>query len=456
MTKKKDFFDQVEDFFLQKVWSAEEDEISKIKGFFLLQAKILFLFFRGLANKEFLTLASSLTFVTTFSLVPVLALTFSLAKGFGVHGMLEPLIMKQAFGGIADDLIPKIIDYVNNTNVKALGTLGLVFLLLTAVNVLSTIENAFNKIWGIQESRSFFSRFSYYISVLTVGPILIIGAVGFSTTLSSHTVTQKLLEIGVFAGVMKYFILLLPVLLVCAAMTFIYLFVPNTRVRVVPALIAGVVAGVAWQLTQIGYINLQVGVGRYNAIYGTFASVPIFLMWIYISWIIALAGAELSFAVQSVRQFHSIDMDVKTDFAAREKVALGILVELCREFETHEDRLTAADISERINMPLRLINETLSHLHFIGYVLPVEEEGETSYVPAKPIDHMKITDFFLDFKHPGKESSDITKSLIATEVDLILNRYIKTLEDEFKDQSFRDFINTKTKSDKEKGRKGEE
>ncbi|MBF0274254.1 MAG: YihY/virulence factor BrkB family protein [Nitrospinae bacterium] len=437
MNKISETITKAENFIHKELWDIDEKELPPINAFFLKTAKVLYIFLKGLYDKEFLTLASSLTFITAFSFIPLLALTFALAKGFGVQEVIQPILLKHTVGGIAEEMIPKVINYVNNTNVKALGYIGLIFIILTVLNVLSKIEGAFNKIWGVKQSRSYFRKFSDYISVLTVSPIFLVGAIGISTSLSSNAVTHKLMEIGLFAGAMKFFILLLPLLLICAALTLIYIFIPNTKVKLLPAITGGLVAGISWQLTQLAYISFQVGVSKYNAIYGTFATVPIFLMWVYISWVIVLAGAELCFAMQSVKHFSNVNLNEDVDYAAQEKIGLAIMIELCKEFENEESRSNTENIAEKINVQVRIVNEILGHLYAIGYVLPVEEEDSITYVPSKPTNHLLLSHFFEDFKHP--EAKRKIKGKLP-HVEEILKQYHQFIQDGFKEKTFKDFL----------------
>ncbi|MBI5186811.1 MAG: YihY/virulence factor BrkB family protein [Nitrospinae bacterium] len=431
----------IEAFFHRNLWDATEKPQSMPKLASLGMAKVFYITWNGLLRNEFLTLASSLAFTTALSLVPILALSFAVAKGFGAQDLLQPIIVSQALTGPAAEVVPKIIEYVNKTDVKPLGSIGLVVLVFSALNVLGKIEQSFNKVWGVTQARTFFRRFSDYLSVLTIGPILLIGAVGLSTTLSSNTITQKLLEIGLFAGFMKIFLLTLPWLCIILALTFLYIFVPNTKVRFLPAMLAGTIAGSGWQITQFGYIHFQVGIAKYNAIYGTFATVPIFLAWVYVSWVIVLVGAEISFACQNYRQFHRLDVDRNLNYTTREKAALSIMLELCKEYERQESRLTANGISEKIRLPLALAREVLDQLIHMGYLLQVEDNQDVTYVPSKPTGQLKIADFLLDFKNFG-EGYDLKFEDLETvkAADRMLERHRSSVHSEFKNENFKDLL----------------
>lgn len=236
--------------------------------------------------------ASALTFTTVLSLVPFLAIAFSVLKGLGVQNALEPLLLRVA-GESSREVVGQIIGYVNNTNVKTLGMVGLLFLLVTVVSLLSSIDDAFNAIWEVQETRPLQRRFSDYLSVVVVGPLLLMVATSMTTSLQSQWLVQWLVQHSVLGEAVLFLFRLIPYLSVWVAMTFLFSFIPNTTVRFRSALLGGVVAGTVWQITQWGYFHFQVGVANYNAIYGALSALPIFLVWIYTSWLIVLFGVEL-------------------------------------------------------------------------------------------------------------------------------------------------------------------
>ncbi len=236
--------------------------------------------------------ASALTYTTLLSLVPFLAIAFSVLKGLGVQNALEPLLLQVA-GESSRETVSQIIGYVNNTNVKSLGVVGLLFLLVTVVSLLSTIEDAFNNIWGVLETRSLQRRFSDYLSVVVVGPLLLMVAMSMTSSLQSQWLVQWLVRNTLLGEAILLPFRLVPYLSVWVAMTFLYSYIPNARVRFRSAVLGGVVAGTIWQVTQWGYFHFQVGVANYNAIYGALAALPIFLVWIYTSWLIVLFGLEL-------------------------------------------------------------------------------------------------------------------------------------------------------------------
>ena len=236
--------------------------------------------------------AAALTYTTVLSLVPFLAIAFAALKGFGVQNSLEPVLLKLV-GESSREVVSRIIGYVNNTNVKSLGLIGLLTLLVTVVNLLTSIEEAFNAIFGVSETRSLQRRFSDYLSVVVVGPVLLMVAMSMTSSLQSQWLVQWLINHTWLGDAILLLFRLVPYLSVWIAMTFLYSYIPNAKVPLRSALLGGVVAGTIWQLTQWAYFHFQVGVANYNAIYGALAALPIFLVWIYTSWLIVLFGLEL-------------------------------------------------------------------------------------------------------------------------------------------------------------------
>src|SRR5512133_3827601 len=269
--------------------------------------------------------AAALTFYTLLSLVPLLAIAFSVLKGLGVQNSLEPVLRQVA--GDSQEAVSLIVGYVNNTNVKSLGVIGLVFLFVTAVSLLESIEESFNAICGVSENRSPQRRFSDYLSVIIVGPVMLLAATSITSGLQSKWLVRWIIERVYFGDKILLLFQMLPYVSIWITTIFLYMFIPNTKIRLASAILGGILAGTAWQITQWGYFHFQVGVANYNAIYGTLAALPVFLVWIYTSWLIVLFGLEVVCAHQH-RSF-SLSGVLPTFWgrAAREELALALLVQ---------------------------------------------------------------------------------------------------------------------------------
>ncbi|MDQ6965857.1 MAG: YihY/virulence factor BrkB family protein, partial [Mariprofundaceae bacterium] len=244
--------------------------------------------------------AMSLVYTTLLSLVPLLALTFSVLKGFGVQNQLEPALVNtmSALGDKGEEIARQIVSFVDNIKVGVLGSLGLGMLIYTVVSLLHKIEKSFNYIWHIEQARPIGQRFSEYLSVILVGPLLIFSALGITGSMMSSTVVGTLSDLPLIGSIVHIIGQLIPYMLVVVAFTFVYIFMPNTRVKLIPALIGGVVAGVAWETAGWAFGTFVVNSGNYTAIYSGFAILIMFMIWLFVSWLILLLGTSIAFYCQ--------------------------------------------------------------------------------------------------------------------------------------------------------------
>lgn len=376
--------------------------------------------------------AAALSFKTTLSLVPILALIFSVGKGFGVQGFIEPIIMRNLVGGgIADDIVPLVLKYVENTNVKALGTIGLLFVIYTAISMVSDVEEAFNLIWSVKRARSLYRKFTDYLSVLVVGPLFLGVMLSFTPLLSSHTITQKLLGYGLFAGAFGFFLQAVPWIASIIVITLLYLFIPNTKVKLQSALVAGAIAGLCWQFNQIIFIKFQIGVARYNAIYGTFASVPIFLLWLQAGWLIVLTGAILSNACQNRSTTQNFCIDSMA-YGEREKMLILILTQVCQRYDAGKGESSLDRLSSELKLPEEMIREACDILIEMGYLVGMElEDGMAAFMPAKPPTGMVLSDFFINMKKPQKDILIFDKEILTDDMRATLAARDKAIVEKF-------------------------
>jgi membrane protein len=236
-------------FFSTTLWELEPEAFTGLKRYAVKYLQILALVMRDFWDDNCLLRASALSFSTILSFVPFFALTFAVLKGFGVHNKLEPFILEQVAAG-SHEIVDRIITYINNTNMTSLGAIGLITLIITVISLLGNIEEAFNAIWGVKETRSLYRRFSDYLSVLFTGPLFLLAAVSITTSLQSQTLVKWLVETSYLGDALLFLFRLAPYLIIWMALIFLYIFIPNTRVRFKSALIGGVLAGTLWELAQ--------------------------------------------------------------------------------------------------------------------------------------------------------------------------------------------------------------
>lgn len=399
MTRKEGAVDRIIGFFTHTLWEMEPDSFGSAKGRLVRYLQIGALVVKDFLDDQCLIRASALAFSTLLSIVPFFALAFAVLKGFGVQNTLEPFILEQVAAG-SHEIVDNIVTYINNTKVGAIGAVGLVALVITVVSLLGTIEEAFNVIWGVRETRSLYRKFSDYLSVLVSGPVLLLAAVSATTTIESQAFVQWLMGSTYLGDVLVLLFHLVPFLSIWIALVFLYMFIPNTRVRFRSALVGGVIAGTLWQVAQWGYIHFQVGVAKYNAIYGTLSVLPIFMVWLYVSWLIVLLGGEVVYAHQHIRTFRREVRTPSMSSAARERLALALVCEISLAFHNDRPAWSVSSLAERLDVPERSVRELLECLTD-GGILAAGCGDDARYLPARELEHIRVRDVLGALRNQG-------------------------------------------------------
>ncbi len=387
---------RIERFLTVDLWR-EVPTVSRVRAALLHIGRVSMLAGRDFVADKCAMRATALSYVTLLSIVPLLAFAFSVMKGLGVQAQLEGLLGKVAAG--QKEVLEQIIGYVEDTNVKALGTIGLVFLIWTVVKTLGTIERSFNEIWGITQSRSYFRKFTDYVSVLVTAPLLMVAAMSLSGFLQGDLLA-RFPWLGLPA---RLAIRLMPFVGTWIAFAAVYVFMPNTSVRIRSALVGGVIAGTIWQLAFWLYTSLQVGMARYNAIYGTFAALPIFMVWLYMSWTIVLFGAEVAWATQNVGTWWEQRRAESASFASKEEVALRAMTALAVSFYGDGKALSDGAIAHRFKAPTRLVRDVLHTLCDAGLCSQIAGEDGPAYQPARALEHLTPADVLAALRTEGDE-----------------------------------------------------
>jgi membrane protein len=423
MPKPKTAIEKLKTFFSYDLWHIDTRELTRRRLILLRQVQLVSLVLRDFQADGCLLRASALTYTTLLSIVPLLALMVSVLKGFGVQDVLEPLILKNlAIGSV--EVVSNIFRYIENTHFGRLGALGLIFLILAVLTLLSNIEKSFNHIWRVKETRSLLRRFSDYFSVVLLSPLLILVAVSMSSSLQSQTLVQHLLETAYVGEAVLLLFKLLPFLAMWAAFTSLYLFMPNTRVRFLSALIGGIFGGTLWQLVQWGYVYFQVGVAKYNAIYGTMAALPIFIVWLYVSWVIVLLGLELTYALQNASTMRQELGDEQINFASRQRLALTVLLLVGEAFYAGQPAWTKQRLCSELKLPPRKASELLTDMVRLGLLVAVQDEGEesTSYQPGRAPDNLLLRDLLEMLRKDGADCPQGFRLPASEEVDEVEQR----------------------------------
>ncbi len=378
------------------VWKVRLEELPRWRRRAYAALRVVLLAVRGFKTDYCPLRASALTFYTLLSIVPVAAMAFGIAKGFGFQQMLERELY-QNFPG-QEQIVGQVVGFaqsmLESTKGGLIAGIGLVLLFWSVVKVLGNIEASFNAIWRVDRPRSLVRKFSDYLTMVLISPVLVIvagSATVFVTTQIAGFLGRLALPAGVEALIAMGF-KLVPYTLIWVLFTMIYMVMPNTRVRFSAALMGGVLAGTAYQVLQWGYISFQVGASRASAIYGSFAALPLFLAWLQLSWMIVLIGAELASAAQMARRWEPEADDLRASPAQRKLVALALCREVVHTFGAGGAPLSAQDLAERTRLPGRLVRTVVAELVESGVLTRVCLNGEedAAYLPSRDTDRITV------------------------------------------------------------------
>jgi len=350
----------------------------------MLPLRYLYALLRDLGRGELGLRAMSLVFSTLFAIVPVVAVAFSVLKAFGYHRELEPVLFEflRPLGDQGYELTKNIMGFVENVQGTILGTVGFAFLLYTVVSMIQKMEEALNFVWHVERPRSLARRISEYLVVMLIGPAIAVFAMVLLARVEASDVLARVSglatgDTGTFGNAH-----LTPYVMVVALFAFVYLYMPNTRVRIGPAFVGALFAGVLWAAVGALFTRIVVYSATTAAVYAGFAVVLLFLVWLYVSWLILLLGAQLSFYVQQPEHLRSGHAEVPLTSALRERVALAIMYLVGERFLAGGARWTIAGLAERLHVPGTVLDEIVSSLQAQGLVLDVEDD---TVAPARDL-----------------------------------------------------------------------
>jgi len=384
-------------FLSTDIWRIRLAEYPRPKSFLLQQLRVIALAVRGYHEDSCKFRASALTFYSLLSIVPVLAMLFGIAKGFGLEKRVEAEILGSFKG--QEEVARRIVTFANSLLDNARGGLiagvGVLLLFWSVMSVLGNIEHSFNEIWGVTKPRSLGRKLSDYFSLMLVCPVLM--AIAGSATVVVSSQAQLLLEkiplLDSLGPVLLLPLRLLPYGALWVTFTFIFIFMPNTKVQWKAGLIAGVVSGTLFQLVQWAYINLQIGAAKYSAVYGSFAALPLFLIWLQMSWLILLFGAEIAFAIQNVNTYEFEPDCLAISHARKMLLSLLIATAIVKRFCAGQSAWDAPAVSRALEIPIRLVRQILQELvesEILSELRKPEEEKEVLYQPARDVEMLTI------------------------------------------------------------------
>lgn len=383
-------------FLSYDLWRVHVHEVNGIKNILLNIVRTLILAFRGFVSDRLSTRASALTFSTMLAVVPVFSIIIGIAKGFGFQELIESELTK-LFPG-QNELLILLFGFVQSfleiTTSGLIVGIGVVFLIVSVWSIMMSIELTVNDIFQIQKSRSITRQLTDYLATMMLLPVLIIISSGLSVFLK--TAFNQSTFLPLISPFIQFLMTLIPYALSWLGFTLLYIIIPNTKVKFSNALLAGFIAGFGFQAFQFLYISGQVWVTRYNAIYGSFAAIPLFLLWLQLSWTIVLIGAEIAYAAQNVQNFYFENESKNVSLRYRFFVSILFMNILCKRFEQEEGPMTMNEISSQYQIPARLTSWTLNRLLEMQLISETHSPKEKELIAYQPaIDINKLTVGFL-------------------------------------------------------------
>lgn len=400
------------------IWSIGKGDVSKMRFLFYSILKKLLLAIEFTTTKRITSAAAALTYSTLLAIVPIFAVVFGIARGFGYNKYIEEWF-RESFSSqpqVSEIIIGFVNSYLVHTKSGLFLGIGLLFMLFTVIMLISNIERTFNDIWQAKKPRSMFRTITDYTSMLLLMPVVIVITSGISIFFA--TIFKQIEDTMVIGSLAQFFLQLLPYVLMSGVFIALYLFMPNTKVKLSCALVPGILAGVAMQGLQLFYIHSQIWVSSYNAIYGSFAALPLFMLWIQISWLICLFGAELCYANQNMDDYA---FKAKTeDLSHRYKMLLSLVLasRICRNFSEGGKPLSALKLKLATGIPIRIVNDLLYQLVQINILTEIpggDKDGESLYQPAECITRLSVGTLIDRMEAQGKWSLTIdVKQLSST------------------------------------------
>ena len=403
------------DFLKVGIWHVKRQDVSPWLFFIYGIIKKVLLAVERATTKRMVNSASALTYSTLLAIVPIMAVVFAIARGFGYNKYIEDWF-REALASqpqAAEIIIGFVNSYLVHTKSGVFLGVGLIFMLWTVIMLINNIEQTFNYIWQVKKPRSIFRTITDYMAMFLLMPIIIVVTSGISIFVAA--ISDDVEGYILLAPVMRFFIALLPYIFMSAVFIALYLFMPNTKVKFSCVIVPGILAGVAMQGLQLFYIHSQIWVSSYNAIYGSFAALPLFMLWVQISWTICLFCAELCYTNQNLEDFA---FRAQTeDISHRYRLMLSVILasKICRRFEDGGKPYTALALKLETGIPVRIVNDLLYEMTNVHVLIEVtsDEKGEESFfLPAEPNSRLSVGTLVDRLESQGKWALELDMHML--------------------------------------------
>ena len=375
-------------FFKEEIWLIHAHELSPNRAFLLKYAKIFLLAGYGFVDDHCSLRASALTLFTLLSIVPVLAMLFGIAKGFGFENLLQEQLLEQI--PEQEEMMLQLLEFAEkllaNTQGGVVAGIGVAVLFFMVIKVISNIEESFNHIWKVRKGRTVGRKLGDYLAVMVLAPLLLIASGSISVYVKTQvtSIVRAVAMPTVGSSAVFYLLNYLPMLIILVLFSFTFIFMPNTRVNFKSGIIAGIVTGILYQIVQWGYVSLQVGVSSYNAIYGSFTALPLFIIWLQVAWLIVLFGCELTFYHQNFETYRNKDKFEDLSFSLQKALALQITHLIVSNFTKAEKPLSLVEIAKQLVVPISALQPILAKLLQSNIIveIKVDETAVPVFQPA--------------------------------------------------------------------------
>ncbi len=428
------------------IQNADTPELPRWRSGLWLVVRILYAIMRDLAEGQINLRAMSLVYTTLLSLVPLLAITFSVLKGFGVHNQIEPLLLNvlAPLGEKGVEITTQIIAFVDNMRVGVLGSLGLGLLIYTVIALMQKIERAFNYAWHVTQHRTLAQRFSDYLSVIIIGPLLIVSALGITGTVASTSVVETIAAIQPVSAIVHLAGRLVPYILIIAAFTFLYMFIPNTKVRFTSAVAGGFAAGVLWETVGWAFASYIVTSTKYAAVYAAFSTLILFMIWLYLSWVILLVGASIAFYCQNPEYTRIRRGDLRLSNRMKESLSLTALILVAQNYYRGAPAWNGQAMAQHLGLPTEVMTSVLSALEGSG-LLAHSGDGTPTYLPGRPPDITAVKDV-LDAVRSADEKPPMEPARLPEQlgVERLLADLDRSVTDALEGRTLKDLALAKT------------
>ncbi|MBM3420014.1 MAG: YihY/virulence factor BrkB family protein [Bacteroidetes bacterium] len=426
------FFDKLREV-NNAVWNTSLSQASKRKGILIKYLRTIILAARGYRQDRVQLRAASLTFYTLLSIIPMAAIAFGIAKGFGLEGELEKEISQefQSHQEVLGWVLSNAKNALQDTKGGYMAGVGVIILFWSVMQLLDHIESSFNHIWQVRQSRLWVRKFTDYLAIMLIAPVFLILSssitVFISTQLTAYMDQAPILE--TFKPLIKLLLQLSPYIIWWLVLTLTYIVLPNTKVKFGSAFLAGVIAGTLLQVVQWLYIDLQLGITRLSAIYGSFAAFPLFIVWIQTSWLIVLLGAELAFANQNVLKYEYEADTVNLSLFQRKILTILLLNSIIRNFQTGKEPVSSEVLAANLRIPVRISSEILHELNETGLVVQVvsDQEKQRVYQPGMDINALSVAFVLNKLEKKGIEHPTVLKNAEYEKVAKMLSGYETTM-----------------------------